>query len=241
MARGPIVTGDIEALIARIQQQHPKWKAPTIRNEVRRILQERQPSLATFHPNWPTLSTVQKVLAKVRRKANELPLDPQAKPWSLGTLDDYPIDPAAIAPVLDVWKYRIEKGADFSIREARWAARLAAVKSDIAELSAKATQYAQTELMYMLVDRPFDSTNLDRLLMGLPVHLTDDIASAFPLLALQSDGVKQVKSLTRGKRKKLDVKPYGQNAIPGDAPIIGPGLAKRLSHSKYRTQNGGKS
>ena len=185
MPRGPIVTAEVEALIAAIYQKYrSRWKAPAVRNEVSYILRKDNPKLS---PGWPSLSAVQKVLATVRKPHD----NPQEKPWSTDSLDSYPIPPDALPVVLKVWKSRIEKGEGFTIREAKWTARLSGLITglitDIEALSAKTSQYARMELMYDIIGQPFDSTHLDRLLMGLPVPLTTP-RSLLPFLAEQEDG-----------------------------------------------------
>jgi hypothetical protein len=102
MAKGPLVTDAVEVLIAAVYQKHPKWKAPVVRNEVDFHLHKDNPKLP---PGWPSLSTVQKVLAKVRKPRSP---DPQEKPWSIATLGDYPIPPEALPKVLELWKYTLE-------------------------------------------------------------------------------------------------------------------------------------
>ena len=205
MAKGPVVTPEVEALIAIVYRRHPKWKAKDVHNWVRDALQKNNPNLPD---NWPGLSTIQKILATVRKSVNKLPDDPQEKPWSMSSLDEVPISPEVIPAVLKVWKFRVEKGDTFSIREAKWASRLSRLLEDIEELSYKASQYARTELMFQLIGRPFDSTNSDKLLMGLPMPITSDFASFLPFLAEQredrgiKDGVEQVmQKVTVTKRK----------------------------------------
>lgn len=182
MARGPLVTDKVEALIAEVYQRHPKWKAPEVRNEVSFLLRKDNPRLLA---EWPSLSSIQKVLANVRKK-KELPPDPQEKPWSLGTLDQHPIPPEAVWLVLKLWKHRItrqreaqalvvadmkdrkwEEKADFTIREAKWAARLSTLCKNMTALSFMASLYASTEQAYQLINRPFNSAVLDNLLMDV--------------------------------------------------------------------------
>jgi hypothetical protein len=153
------------------------------------------------------------VLATVRRNAKESLNNPQEKPWSTASLDrpdSYPIPPEALPAVLKVWKSCIDKGRDFTIREAKWAARLSALEQDPERLFFLASRHARTELMFELIGRPFDSTGLDRLLMGLPMALKGDIGSFLPLLAEQledrtggiKDGVEQIKSAIKRKKTK---------------------------------------
>lgn len=206
MAKGPVVTDKVDYLIAKIHQDHPKWKAPVVQCEASHLLHKKDPNLPA---NWPGLSAVQKVLATVRRKEKELPDDPQEKPWRMDTLDKHPIPPEAVPSVLKLWKSRIENGNTFTIREAKWASRLSRRLEDIEKLSYKASQYARTELMYQLIGRPFDSTGLDRLLEGLPVGVRyfEDI---LPFLAEQrenqdkgiKDGVEVMREQVRGIKQK---------------------------------------
>jgi hypothetical protein len=93
----------------------------------------------------------------------------QDRPWSMASLEDFPLSPEAIPAVLKVWKFRMEKGSTFTIREAKWAARLSLLGLSIERLSMVAYNYARQERIYELINRPFDSTYLDRALMGLPV------------------------------------------------------------------------
>ena len=163
----------VEAGMAAVYRKHPKWRAREVRQEIDHILHASCPELPR---GWPGLSAVQKVLATIRRP---LPPDPLDKPWSTATLDSYPIPPEALSVVLMVWKSCIEKGQGFTIREAKWTARLSAVGQDtklgqdIERLFFYASRHARAELMFELIGRPFDSTGLDRSLMGLPVGISN--------------------------------------------------------------------
>ena len=181
----------------------------------------------------PEIEVLERKISWYRNHATD---DPQEKPWSTATLDNnYPIPPEALPLVLKVWKLCIEKGQGFTIREAKWAARLSGLLVDIETLSYKASQYARTELLYQLIDRPFDSNNLDRLLMGLPVALTG-IESLLPLLAEQEDGIDQIRDIKQKKRKKLTIHPSGQNAISNESPHISLGLARELSEREVQIE-----
>lgn len=201
MAKGPPITDGVEAVIAAVYQKHSKWKAPAVRNEVDCILHKGNPKLP---PRWPSLSAVQKVLATVRKPHD----NPQDKPWSTATLDSYPIPPEVLSVVLKVRKLCIEKGQGFSIREAKWVARLSALEQDTERLSFKASRHARTELMFELIGRPFDSTELDRSLMGLPVGVSDFKSFLWLLAETREDtergtkdGVEQIRNLKQAKRK----------------------------------------
>lgn len=165
MAKGPRVTDEVEALIANVYREHPKWKAPMVRAEVSFILRKANPKRP---PDWPSLSTVQKVLAIVRRKAKELPDNPQDKPWSIATLNSDPIPPQALPVVLEAYRQHIEKGSDFTIRQAKWVSRLSATElpGSISGILL-ADEIAKAEQLYDIIDRFPDLGVYDKLLVGL--------------------------------------------------------------------------
>jgi len=111
----------------------------------------------------PSLRSYESILRPIRKALQAD--NPQEKPWSMATLDKYPISPDAVPAVLNVWKFRTENGDTFTVREAKWTARLSAFERDMEKLFSLVSSYARTELMFELVDRPFDSTVLDRSLV----------------------------------------------------------------------------
>lgn len=201
MAKGPIVTEAVEALIAQVYQGHPKWKALEIQHEASYLLHAENPGLPS---RWPGLSCVQKVLAIVRKKEKEPP-NPQEKPWSMATLDEYPISPEAIPEVLRIWTLRMESGISFTIREAKWAARFSAFVLDGSgyarrTVSTLASRYARLELIYRLINWPFDSTVYDRELMGLKREaITDlrDFEPLIPIIVAQEDGEERLEDFIK--------------------------------------------
>ena len=93
------------------------------------------------------------------------------KPWNLAALDKYPFffPLVALPAVLDVWKYRQEHDSGLTIREAKWAARLSIVEPDIEKLLGLVSLYTGEEIISEIIKPPFDSTVLDKKLMGLPI------------------------------------------------------------------------
>ena len=184
MPRRRTVTPQVEALIASVYEKHPKWKAPTVRNEVLSILRARDRNCPE---GWPSLSKVQKILATVR-KNKEKP-NPQDEPWSINTLQDYPIPPEALPKVLESYKARLAEGTPLTVREAKWIARLSAIKSskDLLGVTPQAKgpptlqvkleflpyQIAKTEQLYELLGQPPKLEIYDRLLAGLPGRSAD--------------------------------------------------------------------
>jgi hypothetical protein len=153
----------------------------------------------------PQIEVLERKISWYRRHAET---DPLEKPWRMDTLDEYPIPPEAVPSVLKVWKSRIDNGDTLTIREAKWAARLSGHLPDIEKLSYKASHYARTELMFQLLGRPFDSTEVDRSLMGLPVGISD-FKSFLWLLAEErghpekgiKDGLEQIKDSIKEKTR----------------------------------------
>jgi hypothetical protein len=167
MAKGRIVDDTTRLLIARVYRQHPEWRAKEVQVEVNKRLGQ----------DWPGLSVVQKELTKIREHAR---IDnPEDKPWSVATLDQYPMSPEALAIVFTVWKFHVERDwSPLTIREAKWVSRLSGIKkpagltsADEEYLSIWARRYADIELLCEIVGRPFNTSFIDRLLMGLPIRL----------------------------------------------------------------------
>jgi len=213
MAKGLIVTTEVEAFIASIYQKHPKWKAKEVRNEVVALLRKNNPKLPS---GWPSLSTVQKVLATVRKNIKETPIHPEDKPWSMGTLNEYPIPPDAIPAVLKVLSLVVEtnlknKNDDlfFSIRQAKWAARLSHFISDISDLFIWASRYAIKEKAFQIIDKPMDSTvEYDRSLIGFPIDEELEIAHSWfgtqpPYLSALSSFLKMPTNQFKEEIKKI--------------------------------------
>jgi hypothetical protein len=136
---------------------------------------------------------------------------PQEQPWGTSTLDQYPIPPESLLAVLRVWKSCIEKGVNFTIREAKWVSRLYAIQQDIEKLYFIATRHARVELMFEIMNRPFNSTGLDRLIMKLPVGVSN-LEDFLPFLAEQreeesrglKDGVTQLRNLQQELKAKRE-------------------------------------
>ena len=121
MAKGPIITSEVKQLIIKAYLRKPTWRAKEIREEVNTRLRENDPSIA---PEWPSLSAVQKVLARIHKQERELPRDPEDRPWSVSDLTQYPVPPEALPTILRAWANALHWSASLTIREVRWAARL---------------------------------------------------------------------------------------------------------------------
>lgn len=162
MARGRKVTAEVRDLIVRVHDQNRKLTAGKVREAVEGTLQGSRAyeSLRPIRKGWPSLSTVQKVLADFHEREGKRSNEEkdQDGPWGLSTLGKYPIPPEAVPVVLDV---SMQSQQPLTIREAKWIGRLYVLLSAIASRQKKeptialiegmATYYATTERINALM------------------------------------------------------------------------------------------
>jgi len=202
MAKSIHVKDDVRLLIADIHVRNPEWGPKKVHEELMQELDRTGHREKFCYPrNWPDVSTVGKELRTIKPEASKTAFTGQDEKWSLGTLDKYALSTDTIPAVLAAWKLRTERGETLTIREAKWAARLSAVLKDTETLSSKASQYARAELLFALIGCPFDSTGLDRLLMGLPLNLTTDLTSFFPLLSETEDAFEEFRESAKPRKR----------------------------------------
>ena len=153
MAKGPKITEEIMGQIARIYLVHRDWPAKKIQHEIHAQLRKKNPQIP---PDWPGLSSVQKILAPIRTKDAEMRSGSKGidRPWSVVTLAEYEIPPEALPTVLNMAIHfrRSEgegEGRPMTIREARWAARLSPLK-DLRKLFGFILEYAEEEKVVVL-------------------------------------------------------------------------------------------
>lgn len=142
MPQGQAIGSKVENLIGSVYEEHPKWKAPRVRNEVAGILfdeaiEEGKKPLKDF----PSLSVVQKVLGKVRKNlANPRTVD---KPWSMsdGIAEGVEISSETLPYVLTAWIFMKQAwNQNLTIREVRWLNRLyGAAKTILVNLGPRAS------------------------------------------------------------------------------------------------------
>ncbi len=159
MPLGPEIDDDVRRLIARVYLEHSDWKAAAIQVEVNDRLRKDDPGVKT---GWPGLSAVQKELAKVRKKRIQSP-NPEDQPWSILSVHESALIPPDTLPsVLQAWVYARENlKLAFTIREAKWVARLCYVIEDIDTLTTTALGYARRELIADIRGESADSFQED--------------------------------------------------------------------------------
>ena len=191
------ITPQARALIAHRALEHPRLRRAPLAEKLQTELRERGFDV-------PQFEVLERMISWYRNHAAD---NPQEKPWSMATLDHHPLPPCALPAVLRVWKSRVEADHHFTIREAKWTARLSAVEPNIEALSVLASCYTHEELMYELIDRPFDSTGLDRFLMAPSRTLPKISAGFLTSLARQAadvDGVRRKVDSWKAREKETE-------------------------------------
>jgi hypothetical protein len=115
---------------------------PPSGREVHETFVEEQ-SKRRFPVTLPGLRKVQDILTKARpglEKARDVD-----QPWSLGVSEIHGIGPEANKDLLELWKICLATGKYFSIRQAKWAARLRNIVQDKIFLEFWADLYALRE------------------------------------------------------------------------------------------------
>jgi hypothetical protein len=98
-------------------------------------------------PGWPRLSTIQKVLAKLRKVDAEMYITLQwlDGPWDVTTITKDEIPPQALPAVLKMAvHFKQTLGRPITVREVRWAVRLSSVQN-MSKLYDFILEYTQEE------------------------------------------------------------------------------------------------
>ena len=144
MPHGPIITDAVKNCIARVYLEHPDWTSYKIHSEVHARLLKGDSQVI---PDWPRLSTIQKVLARLREvRAKIYPkLKWLDEPWDVTTMTKDEIPPESLPTVLKMavhFRQTLER--QMTIREVRWAVRLSSVQ-DLRKLYDFILDYAEEE------------------------------------------------------------------------------------------------
>ena len=148
------ITTEIEGFILWRALERPYGDRTTLAESLQKEIYRK------FGKN-PSIETLEKKISYYR---NHIEDDPQEKPWSIATLDAFPIPPQALPIVLKEFRRRTDEGGDFTIRQAKWVARLSATDY----VKALSYQIAKVEQIYSIIGRPPDFEIYDKLLVGLP-------------------------------------------------------------------------
>jgi hypothetical protein len=179
MGRPPMLTEDMKEYIFGLKTDNPAMTAKDVIESVKEHLIANYPNPTDFtereieslvRDELLPESAITKYVTELNKKYKApAELD---KPWSMAILDDYPqlFPPGVLPSVLDIYRYAIEIGNIFTIRQAKWVARLSGFfkDKDSKVLWFWALRYAGAEYLAHMTGGSFNTEKLDTALMGLP-------------------------------------------------------------------------
>ncbi|MCP4607763.1 MAG: hypothetical protein GY845_03460, partial [Planctomycetes bacterium] len=169
--RGPNVTDTVKRLILEIRQEIIRDtgkdpKAPQVLAELAARLEQQ----GKAHSSIPSLRKVQVLLQEARDIEIQQPRTERQQdlPWSLGSLDRFPIPSEALPVVTTMWRVSNALGQPFTIREAKWLARYylahreVNIEQRLKGLFFMMRRYAIREQICSLLGiKPCDTTDID--------------------------------------------------------------------------------
>ena len=172
MPRGAKLTPHVEGLIVTACIERPEWisKPKKIQGWVIANLYESEKVWGGS--NWPGIDVIKDRLRK-KIRPNLENRSPEVKGldegWSLGASGKNEISTEATADLLDAWKHCLAIGHTFTIREAKWVARIrTAIRTSQniyqyrgALLFGYAHEYAIRERISEILGSPMDTRDLD--------------------------------------------------------------------------------
>ncbi|MFC2018859.1 hypothetical protein ACFLU4_02730 [Chloroflexota bacterium] len=171
MPKGPLINNKIIKIIGDVYSIHPNWQAKEVQHEVCKIVRT-MPEYRSAPPDWPGLSSVQKELTKIRKRAAEVDKEdnPLGQPWSIGSLVNYDLPAAVIPLLLEINEYlKARKMRPLDIHLAQWIARLFSIVNTtkvipITEvLFSWAFGYGVLEASSRITDTPLDTSRYDHI------------------------------------------------------------------------------
>lgn len=111
----------------------------------------------------PGIRKVQNILKDAGLRSTHLiPVEKiMQKPWSMATLGEQELPAESIPHVLQVWRYSVNLGAEFTIRQAKWVSRLYLQISDTAELWIMSHEYCREEELSLLTNARMSTARFD--------------------------------------------------------------------------------
>lgn len=138
------------------------------RNEPRRVVVGRLQRIIRdeLKDAVPREDTLLKMVSRIRTSA----ADPSDTPWSMASLNQTNPEPlpGALSTVLETWRYAVATHESFTVRQAKWAARLHGVFREPALTWWWSLRYAFAEKTFPLAGIDFDSSALDSLMVMGP-------------------------------------------------------------------------
>jgi len=149
---GPRITQEIKQLVIGTWWAMKQMGPEPVAKEVIKSVSLKLKANNKEHLHAPGLRKTQEILKLARKELENRPEEQKEldSPWTIGSTIKHVINTEAMPAMLRVWKLCFAAGAPFTIREARWVARLHTLFSDIVELRDIANTYATEEQVYEL-------------------------------------------------------------------------------------------
>lgn len=174
MARGPKLTNEHKAYIVNLYRSNPLLTAKEIRNQVSEKF--------NINKSFPSLSSVQKILWNAKRKLKNELIKPSEEDelWGLASLNSFPIPDENLSEIFSMYsRVFLVHGISLTIREVKWLSRILSLFK-ISKITYKnyyivyaiAKTYAELEKTYNLINKPFDSSIIDLILINFGMLLS---------------------------------------------------------------------
>lgn len=187
----------VRRLIAEAAVTNPKKPRRALAIELQNLI-ERMGEVV------PSEETIEKLISQAR---NHDP-HPQDNPWSLVSVEQYPnlFSPEALPSVLQAWVYvREHLKCSFTIRQAKWVARLYAVIKDIPNLISKALCYAQIELIASIIPGgEIETSGADLSIFELMTGEEVSVERRCQILGIDKKRFESMAELMTGKKFSLE-------------------------------------
>ena len=156
----------VRRFIGDLAVQYPEWRPAGLRDHTIEHFKDKDSDLYV-----PGLDAFRKIASSARRPGVE------DVPWSIGSATEAQVPSAALSDVLDVWCLTQLKGISFTVRQAKWVARLRVLLADIDRGSLDFEEHLyQWATRYAIRESSSETLN-----PSLPLDTTDlDIRLAFP-------------------------------------------------------------
>lgn len=144
--------GIVEYVLRDESRQKSREK---LAKEINRMLPEKEKASELY---------LKKRISEIRSKE-----DSEGEPWTIGAKVD--ISHEALPVLLRCWKEAQLSESSFTIREAKWCARLSTFIKDSWTLRSWAGAYANREMAYEIMQQPLDTSDFDTILTTPPWEL----------------------------------------------------------------------
>jgi len=177
MPRGPKIDKNIERLILQVHEANPDLIAKEVQAELWKTREWKMIPAKSLPENWPGVDAIQKLIKNARDRKIRTGPDLKDRPWSLVSLNKYPVSPEALPFILKVWARSMEKHDPLTINQALWISRIYTLfkakalggledtsKAGEAEPPLSLREYQhQSKLNHLLISMPIDLKVIDLL------------------------------------------------------------------------------